>query len=644
MFSKLLNELKQNAANSIHQAQGSYTWIGSDLSPQNLPHFSITNKMMRHLPDGHEVKQAILNLNDFVSDIKGLLSDQISVIADDEASIRINGLTEQQIRIIEQQYLRRIDHLISILERFNWLEQPEIVRIQFQHYMNELLNILSNLASNYGDNEDDRMPSREHSAVPCNVDSQKLADIESVRTQVQNTIYADDGLPWPVIDYPHSRDWLDYNRLHFAKLSRARNQRLLTAHLEQNNEFAIIVDSGMGDGHALASYKKENNFTIGFSLQDLPEHNKKQIDVCCFSPVPNGEHARWLFDILRGRVTRVIETYGAVTYDKHPFQAAVYLGLLLRPEGEAEIIFSEIKGDIDQSPLGFSANRKALVEFFKDELGLDAVIRRTTINSAVNPGAVCYDYHLHIKRSKDASVCEKPLDELFQKIEQRFGVCSVVPKKSDFGNFSHGFSIMGSTYTLPGAMPQHESLLQSDGIVGVHWNVNQKRSGMRVELGLAFRDNEVLNTFVNLFNEMYVRHYNSDWNLRVDHETFSVRLDYYDKEMEQNDIQRRFGGTPGFFNKRPWQTLLHEGEDLELCVEQHKAHEIANCIVKAINQIAVLVPSSERSFALKALEGSIAPLSAQVLERLNLGSEQAEEPSHLRDRFRNQYLSVPTLN
>ncbi|MBL7481104.1 hypothetical protein [Legionella bononiensis] len=644
MFTKLLNELKQNAAKSIHQDRGAYTWIGSDLSPQNLPHCSITNKMMPHLPDGHEVKQAILNLNDFASDIKGLLSDQISVIADDEASIRINGLTEQQIRVIEQQYLRRLDHLLAVMEKFNWLEQPDIVRNQFQNYLNELLEISCNLASYHVVNGDDNLPSKEISAAPCEVDPKKIADIEFVRSQLQNKTYADDGLPWPVIDYPHSRDWLDYNRLHFAKLSRARNQRLLAAHLEQNNEFAIVVDSGMGDGHALTSYKKDNNFTIGFSLQDLPEHNKNHIDVCCFSPVPNGEHARWLFDILRGRVTRVIETYGAVTYDKNPFQAAVYLGLLLRPEGEAEIIFSEIKGDIDQSPLGFSANREALVVFFKEELGLDAVIRRTTINSAVNPGEVCYDFHLHMKRSRDASVCEKPLDEIFQMIEQRFGVCSVVPKKSDFGNFSHGFSIVGSTYTLPGAMPQQESLLQSDGIVGVHWKVNQKSTGMRVELGLAFKDNEVLNTFVNLFHEMYVRHYNSDWNLRVDHETLSVRLDYYDKEMEQNDIQRRFGGTPGFFNKRPWQALLHEGENLELCVEQHKAHEIANCIVKAINQIAVLVPSSERSFALKALEGSIAPLSAQVLERLNLDSEQADEPSHLNTRFQNQYLSVPALN
>lgn len=367
-----------------------------------------------------------------------------------------------------------------------------------------------------------------------------------------NIIYTD--APWPedAKSWPQNRTLNDYLSLllapwPFGALSSEPKlpdvMVLLSLAWQANRPFAmspnaffaefnpenkpIVVDIGMGDGNALLDIKKRMNVkTVGFSLHTVKEQNLPGIDLLCYSSVPTGKSAQKIFEQLRGKVALVCETYGAATYAKgtsNPIQALIFSGLLLAPGGVAKIISSSIlEEDDDQSPLGFAPARERLVAFFKQKLNLDLIVSRSYIQSRVMPGRYCTDYHIEIKRNKDAAVSLLPLNILFHLAEVDIGTCAMVEKTSKTAIFD-AFSIQGRTYTLIGEKPQLKSTVLSDHIT------QRDLSTMHQQhvFDFTFDSSAAMHEFLTRFAEYYQNNKpTSDWTIKHDAQNNKVTAWY----------------------------------------------------------------------------------------------------------------------
>jgi|GEM_PF-5588334 len=269
----------------------------------------------------------------------------------------------------------------------------------------------------------------------------------------------------------------------------------------------IVVDIGLGDGFALQEIKKRTDFvTVGFGLHEINPENKPFIDLLCYSSFPKGPKARELFDLLRGKVSLVVEAYGASTYAKgesNSIESLIAASLLLAPGGTAKLIISCIlKEDRDQSPMGFANQRQRLVTFIQRVLGIDIVISRTYIKSLVVTGSFCVDYHVEIKRGLEASVSDKPLDELFAMAREQIGHCDLVPKTTRFGEFGF-YNIQGSTYTLEGQQPQLHALDTRAALVSSSFRFSGPQSNYPT-FKLEFNSMIILQDFIVRFSEYYL--------------------------------------------------------------------------------------------------------------------------------------------
>ncbi|EHL30469.1 hypothetical protein [Legionella drancourtii] len=303
----------------------------------------------------------------------------------------------------------------------------------------------------------------------------------------------------------------------------------------------IVVDIGMGDAFALREMKEKAGFvTIGLGLHEINPDNAHFIDLLAYSPVPNGPVAQRIFNYLRGKVALVCEAFGASTYaagETNPIEALIFEGLLLAPGGVAKLIVSSIpKEEEEQSPLGFASQRQQLVNFFKDQLGLELLISRTYIKSLVMPGSYCVDFHVEIKRNPEAVVSDKSLEELFTLAKKHIGQCKVIPKSTDVGEFG-GFGIRGRTYTREGETIQWKGQDYAQGV--------QAKSFAFVGEGntcpsftLHFNSNELMGDFATRFAEYYLNNKaQSEWSMKVNEQNNHVVLTY--KDMQHNRIHAK---------------------------------------------------------------------------------------------------------
>lgn len=422
-----------------------------------------------------------------------------------------------------------------------------------------------------------------------------------MQTKVEPLILEENPWPEKALTWPQSRHLSDYLYLLLAPWSfKSLSQTLMLADvttllllawaanlptqvecddnlLERINpdNKPIVVDIGLGDANALKEIKElQDVVTIGFGLHEINDVNAKSLNLTCYSPVPRGVLARKVFESLRGRVSLLLEAFGASTYadgEANPIEALIFEGLLLAPGGTAKIIVSSILGeDTEQSPIGFAYQRNRLVQFFKDELGLKMVISRTHIKSAIT-GEVCIDFHVEIKRLTDAKVTDKSLNELFELAKDKIGKCTLIPKSTKVGEFK-GFGIRGRTYTLHDEVIQFESINIAQGI--------QTRS---IQLSgtdypsftLVADSNQVLDEFITRFSEYYLNNWmQPDWNLEVDITNKTIELMYCGSasnrlealaqaKIEINRIFPNFFAQikPIFFSEKQKESALENYED-----------------------------------------------------------------------------------
>ena len=291
----------------------------------------------------------------------------------------------------------------------------------------------------------------------------------------------------------------------------------------------IIVDIGMGDAHALKEIKEREGFvTVGLGLHEINPVNAPFLDLLIYSPVPNGAWANRVFNYLRGKVALVCEAYGASTYaagESNPIEASIFAGLLLAPGATAKLIVSSIpEEEEEQSPLGFASQRQRLVDFFKEHLGLEMTISRTYISSRLKPGTHCVDYHVEIKRNVDAIVTEKSLEELFALAKAYIGVCRVIPKNTQAGEFGE-FGIRARTYTREQEEIQWEGKNLSQNIL----SRTVRFTGEKDEnptFTLRFT-NDIMGDFIIRFSEYYLNNKQQpEWAIAVNKDKGAVVLTY----------------------------------------------------------------------------------------------------------------------
>jgi hypothetical protein len=362
--------------------------------------------------------------------------------------------------------------------------------------------------------------------------------------------------PWPekAISWPQSRHLEDYWRLllapwTFKSLSEEpklpdimallsfawlANQPIFINDTENylqeiNSENKpIVVDIGMGDAYALREMKEKEGFiTVGLGMHEINPDNAKYIDLLAYSSVPNGRSARQVFNLLRGKVALVCESFGASTYADNPIEALIYEGLLLAPGGVAKLIVSSIpKESEEQSPLGFAAQRQRLVAFFKEHLGLELIISRTYIKSLVMKGSFCIDYHVEIRRAPNALVSDKSLEELFALAEKEMGHCTTVPKCTNVGEFAGGFGIRGRSYTRAGEAIQNQGMDYTQGILVKTFRLTGTEN-TAASISLRFVSNEFMNDFIIRFREYYLNNKEQpEWSIESDEQNKSTTFTY----------------------------------------------------------------------------------------------------------------------
>ena len=325
--------------------------------------------------------------------------------------------------------------------------------------------------------------------------------------------------------WPDDRNLTRYLQLHYPKLHSNYDDPALQVTLGGLPAKHIIVDAGAGEGLALAQMKTSENMTVGFSVHNVEECNLPQIDVMCYSPIPNGRQARAVFAALRGRTHRVFDTYGPGTYSS--IHSLVYCGLLLSEDATAHIIISSVLHEhIDQSPIGYAGTRKRLIELFKDAFHLEMTIARTYIRSAVQVGATCMDFTVTIKRPRHAKTNTDSLDNLFALVDYALGKPVSIPKTTNWGNFEDDFKIEGKAFLLSGETNLQPHDWQS-AVSAVHMDyVMQNKIGIRFHL--QFDEPESCSIFATQFSEFFICHPKPDWQI-IKISTDACTITYYDQ-------------------------------------------------------------------------------------------------------------------
>lgn len=387
---------------------------------------------------------------------------------------------------------------------------------------------------------------------------------ELVMRQKIEPILKDDPWPEKKDSWPQCRTLADYcrfllktwsfktlaeepslpNIIAFLELARHANK---PEYAEDQDDFLrrinpedkpVVLDCGLGDANALKEMKDNGFITVGFGLHHINPENASSVDLLVYSPIPNGNKARMIFDYLRGKVALVCDTFGASTYaaDKNnttnPIEALIFEGLLLAPGGEARSIVSCIpQQDTEQSPIGFAPQRQRLVNFFKQELGLDMRITRTHVKSTIMPGQYCIEYLVEVQRAIDAKVSLKPLDELFLLAAQHVGSCTVLEKPSKVGEYD-GFAIRGRSYTRRGEEiqllgMQHHLFLTSSQCFFVE---------DQPQISLNFKSKAAQEDFSIRFSEYYLNiKEDIEWTLESSNNGHNVMLRYSGKHANRAD-------------------------------------------------------------------------------------------------------------
>lgn len=342
----------------------------------------------------------------------------------------------------------------------------------------------------------------------------------------------DNDFPKPRGDWPQSRNRKDYQALLQQCLPNSyKNPKQATFNPPPGS---IIVDVGMGDGNALAEFKREDTTTVGFTLNEYEHNNDDKLDTICFSPIPNGHNARILFDELRNTVTQVFCVFGPCTYADNPIFALIFVGLLLKTGGRADIIVSSVMKDaLDKSPIGYALTRQKTRQFFSDHLQLEISIGRTKIVSAVSQGN-CFDFLISIKRTHASPSCHQPLDTLFAQAITEIGEPVNTRKNSSWGDFSGNQSIQGKRYC---------NVLTSWRLDIVAVDIVCSIENVTINVDIGFRFGHSLANFCCAFNEFF-SHPHSGWQVTCDNKV--AHLTYNDHHL--SEMKAKTNAMPVFKN------------------------------------------------------------------------------------------------
>lgn len=258
----------------------------------------------------------------------------------------------------------------------------------------------------------------------------------------QEGIIFDDGEEHMQLEWPFQRRYrTDYVKLLIPQtketLQKKPRQDDFLAKLPQNPK---IIELGAGAGFGARDIKelRPDATVIAVGVTPLFEENIPYCDQIYYASIPN--NLALLKDHF-GTADLVIDVFGAHTYAHSVRDAAIYAACLLKEGGKFKSVISGLDDSPhtpDSCPLGSGIDRHELIQFFKEHLGIDLVIKKTMVESKLKPGKIVEDFYLEFTKTSEA----KPLifsdfARLCKLAEDTLGIPHEidVSSDSDYGKF-----------------------------------------------------------------------------------------------------------------------------------------------------------------------------------------------------------------
>ncbi|MBA2654142.1 MAG: hypothetical protein H0U71_03620 [Gammaproteobacteria bacterium] len=252
----------------------------------------------------------------------------------------------------------------------------------------------------------------------------------------------DDGQEHPQLQWPYQRRYqTDYVKLltpqTLKSLEESSHQDDFLRNLPVNPK---IVEFGAGAGFALRDIKelRPDAYVIAVGITPLFEENINFCDQIYYSFIP--DNLALLKDHI-GTIDLVIDVYGAQTYARNVRDVTLYAACLLKEGGIFKSIVSGLDDPphtYDSCPLGSGINRYDLIQFFKEHLGIDLVIKKTKVESRLKTGKIVEDFYLEFTKTQTAnSFTYDDFQKLCQLADSSLGIPYEIDVScnSDYGIF-----------------------------------------------------------------------------------------------------------------------------------------------------------------------------------------------------------------